>query len=90
MLTDRYRLNFPVSSICSLCYNVIYNSVPLYLPEVRDDLPAGKGGPAVLRLQFLDESPEQTEKVAGRFAGLSHSDTEPETFTRGHYNRGVE
>jgi putative protease len=92
-LEDRKHKRFPVKNVCSFCYNLIYNSVPLYLTDVA----AGdyrKIGPKSIRLQFLDESPERTADLIQAFlSALSSGQTgEPviRDYTKGHYQRGIE
>ena len=90
-LEDRMHARFPVRNVCSSCYNIIYNSVPLFLPEA-----AGSTGkrPGSIRLQFLEETGEQSGQVLRIFeralAGdLIRPDDLPQ-HTKGHYKRGVE
>jgi len=73
--TDRY------------CRSHIYNSVPINLIPNLEDL--GRLGAQHFRLDFIDESYEETKNILesfaeGRFEGGF------ENYTRGHYKRGVE
>lgn len=91
-LEDRMHMHFPVRNVCSSCYNIIYNSVPLCLPEIA----AGgfRKGPGSIRLQFLEETGEQTRQILRIFKNVYEKasvrpDDLPE-HTKGHYKRGVE
>lgn len=85
-LKDRYGISFPVKNHCQECYNVIYNSKPLQLFSVVDELISF--GVYRFRLSFTNESKEQVEKV------LCISKDSPlenrNDYTYGHYKRGVE
>lgn len=87
-LTDRMHKTFPVRNVCSSCYNIIYNSVPLYLPE------ASALKPASIRLQFLEEEPLQVRQILHVFAqaadGAAADHAGVGDYTKGHYKRGVE
>ena len=91
-LEDRMHKSFPVRNVCSGCYNIIYNSVPLFLPEA-----AGSGSghrPGSIRLQLLEETGERSRQILGIFEqALTGSVIRPEDLpehTKGHYKRGVE
>lgn len=60
-LKDRYGVYFPVKNHCNECYNVIYNSRPLQLLPVLDELK--KFGVSCFRLSFTLESGAQTKEV---------------------------
>ena len=91
-LRDRKGKEFPVRNTCRFCYNTIYNSAPLSLAGLSEEvkrLPA-----AAWRLNFTIEDRKETEAVLTDFyreyvlEGFGvHSGRE---FTRGHFKRGVE
>lgn len=90
-ITDRYEKTFYAQSYCKPCYNVIYNSLPLYLADEMDRVLRLR--PGSLRLSFSIEDGEATKRVVRAFAsalfghqtaGLSIP------ITKGHFNRGVE
>ncbi len=90
-LEDRMHMRFPVRNVCSGCYNIIYNSVPLCLPEAA----GGKGRrPAAVRLQFLQETREEVSQILRLFeeaaAGKAVRPEDLPEHTKGHYKRGVE
>lgn len=90
-IKDRYQKKFAVKNCCEYCYNVIYNTAPLYLADLADEV-SGLN-PQEVRMDFTTESPKEAAKIAERYkdafllgvpAGLTSGD-----FTRGHYKRGV-
>lgn len=92
-LTDRFGKQFPVRNVCGDCFNIIYNTTPLsllhHLAELRALQPAG------VRLSFTIEGREETEYVLECYRKASSSDAPSgekyfETYTNGHFNRGVE
>ena len=90
-LNDRYRKQFAVRLCCRYCYNVIYNSAPLFLADKAE----GVSGlmPCELRLDFTVETGEKAREILRlyRDAFLFRRDVEPPRteYTRGHFNRGV-
>lgn len=90
VLTDREGMKFKVKNECCFCYNIVYNSVPLYL---LDEMKAiRRMGFASARLSFTDENAETTGMIlrtAGR--ALSGEKVMPDgARTKGHFKRGVE
>ena len=81
-LADRKNAVFLEDPRCRFCYTVIYNSVPLWLP---DRVPAEVRR---VRFAFTDETPEEAREILrGAAAGQFQK---PDAFTRGHFARGVE
>lgn len=78
---DRKGMRFFVKSVCSGCYNIIYNSRYTSLLGVMEKV--DKLNVSGLRYSFTDETKEQTEEIINNF-------NDPENFTRGHFIRGVE
>lgn len=83
MLKDRYAKEFPVKNYCRDCYNIIYNSQPLCLLDLKKKLE----GPGALRISFTTEGKGQALEVLDAWARGARLETE---ITRGHYKRGVE
>ena len=90
-LKDRYQNRFFVKNHCRDCYNVIYNSSPLFLLDegkVLDEI-----RPAGLRLQFSVEDAQATKGILEQYRNVfvEKRDTvvTPEQFTRGHFRRGI-
>ena len=90
ILKDRMGNLFPVKNHCVYCYNTIYNSKPLSLP----DLPFKKMELSAVRLSFTVEEGKEIERVVKHFTDIIYHGKKPEQigkdFTRGHYKRGVE
>ncbi len=90
-LKDRKNMKFAVKPVCRECYNVIFNSQPLSLLNLRNQV-AGLT-PKSLRLSFTLENAFQTQKVLERFEKNYIKNVPVEDFadfTRGHFKRGVE
>ena len=93
ILSDRKHMEFPVKNYCRFCYNVIYNSAPLWL---ADELPSVRSLKApMLRLQFTVEDAGEVTKVIRTYEAFLKGEKgpdlyKPESRTRGHYRRGVE
>ena len=90
VLTDRCRKQFPVRNCCEFCYNIIYNSAPLYLGTQAEKVTALS--PKRLRLQFSVESGEEVKKmlVLSEQAFLQGQKAVPEfAYTQGHFKRGI-
>ena len=90
-LKDRKNMKFAVKPVCEECYNIIYNSQPLSLLNMRAQVAALK--PASVRLMFTLENSAQTKKVLESFE-KNYCENLPvedfSDFTRGHFKRGVE
>lgn len=90
-LKDRKNMKFAVKPVCRECYNIIYNSQPLSLLNLRGQVASLE--PGSLRLSFTLENASQTRKVLERFEKnyVKNVTVEDfEDFTRGHFKRGVE
>ena len=90
-IEDRFRNRFPVKNNCSSCYNVIYNTLPVYLGNQQESL--RQIAPEKLRIQFSVESRKQVGEILSLFEendGGSPVCTEaPFSFTQGHFKRGI-
>ena len=90
-LKDRKNMKFAVKPVCKECYNVIFNSQPLSLLNMRSQV--ASLAPAFLRLSFTLENGVQTKKVLEYFENNYIKNVPVEElsdFTRGHFKRGVE
>ena len=90
-LRDRFQKQFAVRQCCRYCYNVIYNSAPLFLADKAEEIRGLL--PGELRLDFTVETGEQAYKLVkvyedaflhGRNVALPQTE-----YTRGHFKRGV-
>lgn len=64
-IKDRKGKGFLVESLCSDCYNIVWEEEPLSLSGCSKDVAALS--PEGLRLDFTWETPEQTEKIVDAF-----------------------
>lgn len=91
-LNDRYNKRFMVKNSCNLCYNTIYNSQPLSLLGVYEQIK--ELNVFSIRLNFTIEEPKQINSIIESFINVfirgNHEYNEIENFTRGHFKRGVE
>ena len=99
ILKDRMNMRFPVRTHCSICTNVIYNSLPLRLYDEWEK--CRRTGAGAFRLQFTIEDGKQTEAILQQMQDAARGSVRPEgekrsdpsaggQFTRGHFRRGVE
>ena len=82
-LSDRTGRHFPVKNVCSACYNLIYNSLPLVIYDQGEKLSRLCAG--VWRYNFTVETPQMVRRILSDPYENIHKE-----FTRGHFNRGVE
>lgn len=91
-ITDRKGAMLPYISCCQFCYNVIYNSVPVFLQDKITEI--HKINPARMALCFTDENEEIVYKYISEYKALLAGEISqiktPQEFTRGHFTRGVE
>lgn len=90
LLRDRKNMEFPI--ICSSgCHGVLLNSKPIYVADIIEEIL--KTNIDGLRLDFTIESPEECGEIATLYSralsGKKVSAMEENTFTRGHFRRGV-
>ena len=84
-LKDRTDTEFPVMSVCSRCYNIVYNSVPLSLHRYLAD-PLIRESAANLFV-FTIENARETAQVLD---GFSRGDFRPADHTAGHFRKGAQ
>lgn len=92
-LKDRYGKRFAVRNYCTDCYNILYNSSPLALFGMRQEVETIH--PMSLRMQFTAESAKETEKILSFFEKIYIQNEKWEQndwkdYTNGHMKRGVE
>lgn len=89
-LKDRKNEEFPI--LCSKnCVAQLLNSKPLFMADKLDDLSAV--GAEYIKLIFTTETPHQCGRVIDIYNEAANgviSKMRDNTFTRGHYYRGVE
>lgn len=90
-MTDRQHKKNVVKNECLYCYNVIYNSSPLMLPDQFRQLE--ELGCRAFRLQFGAEDGKRTREILDLYtAAYIRGEEAPlpdGEFTRGHFKRGV-
>ena len=90
-LKDRKGKRFPVRNYCRFCYNVIYNSEPLWLADETEAI--RKLEAASFRLQFTTERPEEILSILKAYERALKGEEPglmPAARTKGHFRRGVE
>lgn len=91
MIADRYQKEFAVRRYCRDCYNVMYNSAPLFLADKSEEI--RKLMPRQIRLDFTIENKEQVREICKIYvdAFTEGKKMEPQIreYTRGHFKRGV-
>lgn len=88
-IKDRKNASLMYMSCCRFCYNVIYNSVPLYLLDRREEW--DKMNFTGISFRFTDENCDIVEKyIKSAVSGSDSENLTPANYTRGHFTRGVE
>lgn len=91
VLTDRLNNPFTVRNRCRECYNVIYNSSPLYLLDQGRELQ--ELGCHAVRLQFSTEDAAETRQILEKYHQIFTENRRqvelPDKYTRGHFKRGI-
>ena len=91
-ITDRKNAKLPYVAACKYCYNVIYNSVPVFLIDKINHITDKKS--QSFSLCFTDENSKNTAEIIdmaiSALEGMDNQVIMPEAFTRGHFTRGVE
>jgi len=82
-LKDRKNVLFPLFTDKNFCTNIIYNSTPVYMADRLSELP---GDISSMRFIFTVETPEEIREIYLKYKNKEKYD---ESFTRGHYYRGV-
>ena len=92
VISDRKNAKLPYVTACKYCYNVIYNSVPLFLIDKFSQILNKKT--QNFSLCFTDENGKTTGEIIDMaISALDGNEKDvimPEVFTRGHFTRGVE
>lgn len=91
-LVDRLGKSFYVQAKCRGCYNIIYNSQPLSLLKLNEDIQ--RLHPKGLRLDFTMEGKEETRRVLDACIDVFCNGRKPSfelaDYTTGHFKRGIE
>ena len=84
-LKDRKNARLPVLTCCRYCYNLIYNSVPIYLAD-KNIIPDNYNI-SFIGIVFSDENRNDVRNIMDNVIHGRQAEFE---FTRGHFTRGVE
>ena len=92
-ISDRYQKEFTVRCYCRDCYNVMYNSAPLFLADKAEEIMQADACTDygwILRV----ENKEQVREICNDIYESHLTEgrkTEPQIreYTRGHFKRGV-
>lgn len=91
-LEDRQQKQFYVKNYCRYCYNVIYNSQPLFL--LNNDKEIKNLNPKGIRLNFTFESEKEVLQILKAYTQVykygRESSFELKEYTKGHFNRGIQ
>ena len=90
-MRDRTKRVFPVKQDCVFCYNTVYNSEVLSLKSELQYLMTA--GYTDMRISLTTETYGESEEVLRAFGSAdssSPSGSRTATYTKGHFNRGVE
>lgn len=89
-IEDRYRNRYPVKNYCASCYNIIYNTRPVYLGDQTEQI--RRINPDGLRIQFSVEGRKQTLYILSLFENLETGEKPTQAefdYTQGHFKRGI-
>lgn len=89
-LEDRKGIRIPVETVCQLCYNNLYNGIPMYMIDKLEEL--SKIGFSNYRIDLLHEDTATIDALMSNITSGISDKSKPWSlpFTRGHYNKGVE
>ena len=89
-MSDRTGESYSVKNCCGFCYNVVYDTKPVYLCDMADELL--EVSPAAYRMDFSTEGYKETLRILNNCIETVTSRSTDEfdgDYTRGHFTRGV-
>ena len=87
-LIDRKGQHIPFMTHCRYCQNILFNAKPLSLHNKWEQV--GKLGEGITcRITFTTESAEETENILLFYASAFTKGVEPDSYTTGHFIKGV-
>ena len=86
LMKDRIGKEFLIQNRCDECYNIIYNSAPLYLGTQEERIK--ELSPVRLRIRFGAEKKEEVKKVLEQVIG-AFGEKPQFDYTQEHFKRGV-
>ena len=87
---DRTGEKYTVKNCCGFCYNVVYDTKPLYLMDMKEELE--ELSPCAYRIDLSNENFKESTDIIDLCVKSLYKDEvlEPDTdYTRGHFTRGV-
>lgn len=91
-LEDRQHKQFYVKNYCRTCYNVIYNSQPLFL--LNNEKEIMNLNPKGIRLNFTFESEKEVLQILNAYSDVyvygKESSFQIREYTKGHFKRGIQ
>jgi len=85
--TDRMKAKTPYLAACRYCYNIIYNSVPLYIGDMKKEIKPIKTD--LLGVHFTDEGKDEIDMIMDLVLSGASPDKMP-AFTRGNFKSGAD
>lgn len=93
-LRDRYFKQFLITRNCKDCYNIIYNSQPMYLFHQSDTVKKMSFGSC--RISFVAEDRQEIRSILNDYRAsfldgkTINAPAGKDRFTNGHFNRGID
>lgn len=91
-INDRKGARLPVFCNCSECSNYVFNSIPLYLGDKKEEI--HKLNPQSLRILFTDEDEKKCRHILDLLTESGNTEITYDfadfEFTRGHFNKGID
>ena len=89
-MSDRTGETYSVKNCCGFCYNVVYDTKPVYICDMADELK--EVSPVAYRIDLSTEGYRETLKILDKCIDTVLSESEDELdveYTRGHFTKGV-
>lgn len=88
-MEDRKAMMIAAETVCLPCFNRLYNPVKLNLIDQIQIM--NKMGIGDFRVELLDEASDETKQIMESIFFIDELSTRADqTYTRGHFNKGVE
>ena len=82
---DRKNANLTYLACCRHCYNIIYNSVPMYIADRSAEIE--DIDPLYISCEFCSENANDVRRIIQEVKAETPAKG---SFTRGHFTKGVE
>lgn len=90
LIKDRFDKKYLCKNRCSFCYNQMYEQCPTSLHEYAGEILEME--PEMLRIEFVDETAEQAEKILKYVEKVyiqNEEDKCPYAYQTGHFRKGI-